>query len=145
MSAEKDRRERVPFSANRKRLSLNKEIEGFITRWFNDQDDRLQRAEDAGYQYVHRKEIGQVGDKDISNGNSDVNSRVSRVVGRMPTGQPIRAYLLKIRKDWYQADQAKKEEINNRVDEALRAAPSTGVNAQNQYVHSAQVTRAPIT
>lgn len=143
--SEKDRRERVPFSANRKRLSLNKEIEGFICHWFNDQDDRLQRAEDAGYQYVHRKEIGQVGDKDISNGNTDVNSRVSRVVGRMPTGQPIRGYLLKIRKDWYEADQAKKEEINNRVDEALRAAPSSGANAQNQYGHSAQVTRAPIT
>jgi len=141
--SDKERRERVPFSANRKRLSLNKELDGFITRWFNEQDDRLQRAEDAGYQYVHRKEIGQVGDKDISNGNTDVNSRVSRVVGRRPDGSSIRAYLLKIRKDWYDADQAKKEEVNKRVDDAIRAGTSGGANVQNQY-GTVQVNQAPI-
>lgn len=142
--SEKERRERVPFSTNRKRLSLNKDLDGFITRWFNDQDDRLQRAEDGGYQYVHRKEIGQVGDKDISNGNTDVNSRVSRVVGRQPTGAPIRAYLMKIRKDWYEADQDKKEEVNRRVDDAIRAGTSGGANVQNQY-GSVDLKRAPLT
>lgn len=141
--SDKERRERVPFSTNRKRLSLNKELDGFITRWFNDQDDRLQRAEDGGYQYVHRKEIGQVGDKDISNGNTDVNSRVSRVVGRQPTGQPIRAYLMKIRKDWYDADQAKKEEVNARVDEAIRAGTSGGAKVDNQY-GNVHLNRAPL-
>ncbi len=140
---EKGTRERVPFSANRKRLSLNKQFDGFVTRWFNDVDDRLQRAEDGGYQFVHRKDIGQVGDKDVSNGNTDVNSRVSRVVGRQPTGQPIRAYLMKIRKDWYDADQAKKEEINKRVDDAIRAGTSGGANVTNQY-GSVQLNRAPL-
>lgn len=141
--SDKERRERVPFSTNRRRLALNKELDGFITRWFNDLDDRLQRAEDAGYQYVHRKEIGQVGDKDISNGNTDVNSRVSRVVGRQPTGQPIRAYLMKIRKDWYEADQAKKEEVNARVDQAITAGKSGGAKVENQY-GSVQLNRAPL-
>jgi hypothetical protein len=141
--SDKERRERVPFSANRRRLALHKELDGFVTRWFNDQDDRLQRAEDAGYQYVHRKEIGQVGDKDISNGNTDVNSRVSRVVGRNVNGQPIRAYLMKIRKDWYEQDQAKKEEVNKRVDDAIRAGTSGGANVQNQY-GNVQLSRAPL-
>ena len=141
--SDKERRERVPFSTNRRRLALNKELDGFITRWFNDLDDRLQRAEDAGYQYVHRKEIGQVGDKDISNGNTDVNSRVSRVVGRQPTGQPIRAYLMKIRKDWYETDQAKKEEVNARVDEAIRAGTSGGAKVENQY-GDVRLNRAPL-
>lgn len=141
--SDKERRERVPFSTNRKRLSLKKEIDGFVTRWFNDQDDRLQRAEDAGYQYVHRKEIGQVGDKDISNGNTDVNSRVSRVVGRQPTGLPIRAYLMKISKDWYDTDQAKKEEVNARVDEAIRAGTSGGAKVENQY-GDVRLNRAPL-
>lgn len=141
--SDKERRERVPFSTNRRRLALHKELDGFITRWFNDLDDRLQRAEDAGYQYVHRKEIGQVGDKDISNGNTDVNSRVSRVVGRQPTGQPIRAYLMKIRKDWYETDQAKKEEVNARVDEAIRAGTSGGAKVENQY-GDVRLNRAPL-
>lgn len=141
--SDKERRERVPFSTNRRRLALHKELDGLITRWFNDLDDRLQRAEDAGYQYVHRKEIGQVGDKDISNGNTDVNSRVSRVVGRQPTGQPIRAYLMKIRKDWYEADQAKKEEVNARVDDAIRAGTSGGAKVENQY-GDVRLNRAPL-
>jgi hypothetical protein len=141
--SDKERRERVPFSTNRRRLALHKELDGFVTRWFNDLDDRLQRAEDAGYQYVHRKEIGQVGDKDISNGNTDVNSRVSRVVGRQPTGQPIRAYLMKIRKEWSEADQAKKEEVNARVDDAIRAGTSGGAKVENQY-GDVRLNRAPL-
>lgn len=141
--SDKERRERVPFSTNRRRLALSNEIEGFVTRWFNDQDDRLRRAEDAGYQYVHRKEIGQVGDKDVSNGNTDVNSRVSRVVGRTPQGQPIRAYLLKIRKDWFDKDQDAKEQVNKRVDDAIRAGKSGGADVQNQY-GTVQVNQAPI-
>jgi hypothetical protein len=129
---DRDRRPRVAFSANRKRLQVDDKFPGFITRWFNDQDDRLQRAEDAGYAYVHRKEVGQVGDKDIANGNTDVNSRVSRVVGR-GANAPIRAFLMKISEAFYKEDQAKKEDTNRLVDEAIRAGKAGGADIKNQY------------
>jgi hypothetical protein len=131
--AKEGRRQRVPFSAQRKRLQVDAKFPGFHIRWFNDQDDRLQRAEDAGYEYVHRKEVGQVGDKDVSNGNTDVNSRVSRVVGRTKDNQPIRAFLMKIRDEWYRDDKSKKEEVNRRVDEAIRAGKAGGADVQNSY------------
>jgi hypothetical protein len=130
---DRDRRKRVSFSANRKRLQVDTEFPGFVTRWFNDQDDRLQRAEDAGYEYVNRAEVGQVGDKDVANGNTDINSRVSRVVGRAANNQPIRAYFMKIREVFYREDLTKKEETNRRVDEAIRAGKAGGADIKNQY------------
>lgn len=129
----KTHRERVPFSANRKRLQIDEKFDGFITRWFNDQDDRIQRAEAAGYEFVNRDSVKQVGDKDVANGNTDMNSKVSRVVGRTAENQPIRAFLMKIRKEWYEADKAKKEETNRLVDEAVRAGTVGGADIKNQY------------
>jgi len=129
----KTHRERVPFSAQRKRLQIDEKFDGFVTRWFNEQDDRIERALAAGYEFVDRDSVKQVGDKDISNGNTDMNSKVSRVVGRTANNQPIRAFLMKIRKDWYEADQAKKEETNRLVDDAIRAGKVGGADIKNQY------------
>ena len=130
---EKTRRQRVPFSANRTRLQIDTKFPGFYTRWFNDQDGRLQRAEAAGYEYVQRNEIGQVGDKDVANGNTDVNSRVSRVVGRTRDNQPIRAYLMKQRDEFRKEDDAAKEERNAMVDVAIRAGQAGGANVPKSY------------
>lgn len=129
----KTHRARVPFSANRKRLQVDEKFEGFVTRWFNDQDDRIQRALAAGYEFVDRDDVRQVGDKDVANGNTDMNSKVSRVVGRTAENQPIRAFLMKIRKEWYEADKAKKEETNRLVDDAVRAGTVGGADIKNQY------------
>lgn len=130
---DRDKRKRVAFSANRKRLQVDAQFPGYVTRWFNDQDDRLQRAEDAGYEFVNRREISQVGDKDITSGNTDVNSRVSRVVGRSANQQGIRAYFMKIPEAFYKEDQAKKEAVNALVDEAIRAGTAGGAEVKNQY------------
>lgn len=129
----KTHRARVPFSANRKRLQIDEKFDGFVTRWFNDQDDRIQRALAAGYEFVDRDDVKQVGDKDVANGNTDMNSKVSRVVGRTAESQQIRAFLMKIRKEWYDADKAKKEETNRLVDEAVRAGTVGGADIKNQY------------
>lgn len=130
---EQGRRQRVPFSANRKRLQIDQKFPGYHIRWFNDQDDRIQRALDAWWEHVKKKEVGQVGDKDVSNGNTDVNSNVSRVVGRTRDNQPIRAYLMKIKDELYQEDKAKKEETNRLVDEAIRAGKAGGADVKNAY------------
>jgi hypothetical protein len=129
----KTHRERVPFSASRKRLQVDEKFEGYVTRWFNDQDDRIQRALGAGYEFVDRDDVKKVGDKDISNGNTDMNSKVSRVVGRTAENQPIRAYLMKIRNEWFREDQMKKEETNKLVDQAVRAGKAGGSSVENHY------------
>lgn len=126
-------RKRVPFSANRKRLQIDEKFEGFATRWFNDQDDRLARAEAAGYRYVDRKEVRGVGEADITNGNTDLNSKVSRVVGRTQQNTPIRAFLMKIRLEFKQEDDRAKEAKNALVDEAIRGGKPGGIAMEKQY------------
>jgi hypothetical protein len=130
--SDKTRRERTPFSANRKRLEVATKEKGFVYRWFNDQDDRIQRAQDAGYEFV-KKGTTEVGDKEVGRGNTDLNSRTSTVVGRTAQSQPIRAYLMRIPEAWYQEDQEAKEATNAMVDEAIRAGTAGGASIKNQY------------
>lgn len=131
------RRNRTPFSANRKRLEVvwrePEKQAGYVARWFNDQDDRIERAEYAGYEFVKPEEIVGVGDREVHGGNTDLGSRVSRVVGRTSNNQPIRAYLMKIQRDFYVEDQQEKEKVNRRVDEAVRAGRAGGASVDNQY------------
>lgn len=129
----KTHRERVPFSANRTRLSVQALEKGFVYRWFNDQDDRISRAVAAGYEFAKPEEIGGVGDKEVHGGNSDLNSKVSKVVGRTGENKPIRAFLMKLRDEWYAQDQSKKEETNRLVDQAVRANKAGGASVENQY------------
>ena len=128
----KDKVERVPFGKNRTKLQVEDKIKGYTLRWFNDTDGRLQRAQDGGYVFVGRQEVPRLGQGAIHEDNSDLNSRVSKVVSR---GEPIiRSYLMKIKNSFYKADQATKEGINQQVDDSLmRGAPGGNV-VDNQYV-----------
>jgi hypothetical protein len=133
--SDKPKRQRVPFSANRKRLQVDKGFPGFCTRWFNDQDGRIDRALDAGWEFVKKSELGQatVGERDVANGNTDVNSNVSRIVGRTRDNQAIRAIFMKLRNELRKEDDEAKERMNALVDEAIRAGKAGGADVKNQY------------
>ena len=86
------------------------------------------------YEFVLENEVPRkIGQGNLHQDNSDINGRVSRVVSRGKTA-PIRAFLMKIRKEWYQEDQLAKEEVNKQVDEALRQGTPGGNVVENQYV-----------
>lgn len=131
------RRERTPFSASRKRLEVryvDKDFEKkFHAHWFNDQDGRPERALDAGYEFVTPEEVIGVGNREVHSGNTDLNSKVSRVVGRAEGNIPIRAYLMKLPLELYNEDQAKKQEANDLVDRAIRAGRAGGADIRNNY------------
>jgi len=135
----KGRKKRVPFGAHRTKLQVADEIKGYVLRWFNDQDGRLQRAQDGGYEFVNKREVPKlgIGDGQLHQDNSDLNSRVSKVVSR---GEPIiRAYLMKIKQEYYDEDQAAKEAVNAQVDDALKAGRPGGNEVENQYVPKGHV------
>jgi pimeloyl-CoA synthetase len=132
------RRVRVPFGARRSKLQLSEEEakaiedDGYVTRWINDADGRIERALAGGYVYVKRDEATSVGSAVITEGNTDIGDKVSKVVSR---GEPIiRAYLMKIQKEYYDEDQAAKEAVNMRVDEALAGGDVGGADIENKYV-----------
>lgn len=123
---------RIPFGAHRTKLQVEDEIPGYTLRWFNDVDGRLTRAEEGGYVYVTKDEVPRLGQGQLHQENTDLNSRVSKVVSRGDT--VIRGYLMKIKNSFYKSDQAAKEEVNKRVDDALRQGTPSGNVVENQYV-----------
>jgi len=132
-----DKKARVPFGGLQTKLQLSaQDLEGFkkrgtIPRWFNDKDGRIERAINAGYTFVNPEDVPSLGSKKLHQENTDLNAKVSKVVTR--SGEPFRAYLMEINKEWYEEDQARKEEVNARVDKALRPVNQGGQSIESGY------------
>ena len=132
------KRERVPFGAHRAKLAVKDNFPGYKIRWFNDVDGRLQRALDGGWEFVKPDEVPQLGQGQIHQDNTDLNSKVSKIVSR-GNKDIMRAYLMKIKSKWYEDDQKAKEEVNAKIDEALRQGQPGGNVVENQYVPKGHV------
>lgn len=106
--------------------SLN--FKQYAYRWINDAPARMySKTQEDDWNIVHQNgtEI-----KD----DSDLGSAVSHVVGTHPDGSPMRAYLCRKRKDWYDADQdEKKRELDNQLAELRRGNARDGAS-QSDYV-----------
>ena len=133
---EKGKVARVPVGAARYKLQLSKEDmdefkrRGKVTYWFNDQDGRIERALGGGYTFVKPEHATSLGSGAIHQGNTDEGSRVSKIVSR---SEPIiRAYLMEIKKKYWDADQVLKEETNQKVDKALNIGEG-GAESEHQY------------
>ncbi|MGZ5799285.1 MAG: hypothetical protein ACXWJZ_01470 [Burkholderiaceae bacterium] len=100
---ETGRNTRVPLGVARSKLSVPQRA-GYVRRWVNDAEGRLQNAELGGYQFA-TDQGKQIGDADIDNENRDLGARISRVVDKS-TGQ--KAYLMEIKEEFYREDQALK-------------------------------------
>lgn len=134
------RRKRFRFAGPRLRLQVDESLKdkGYFYRFFNDDKGELGQAQRAGYVYVTKTEMGEVeavGEREVHGGNSDLNSFVSRVVGRDAAGVPMRAYLMKLPMDLYNEDQDYREKhVNALIDEGLRQGRPRGApGVQNAY------------
>lgn len=114
---------RTPLGVARRKLSLDAQIAGHRCRWINDEGDRVLQALNGGYEHVTKDELKElgvlIGDSDVVK-NEDLGSLVSKVVGTNDNGQPKRAYLMKIRNEFYKEDQMAKQAELDEVDRALR-------------------------
>lgn len=96
----KGRGERIPLGAPQFKLTAQ-EIPGFKCRWINDKGARIQQALRGGYYFVE--------EGDTTAHSTDMgDSCISQIVGTNETGQPMRAYLMKIPEKWYREDQEAK-------------------------------------
>ncbi len=126
-----DKVERVPFGSVRLKMQLSDadmrgfKARGMVTHWFNATAGRLERALGGGYKFVKPEHARSLGQSALHGGSSDLsNARVSKVVSR---GDPIiRAFLMEIPEKFYYEDQAKKELVNRKVDDALSLGGKTG-------------------
>ena len=120
----KAERKRIPMSVPVQSLEVP-DVPGFHQHWFEGTTARLQRALDGGYEFVDERDVdlnavGLGGDSSVS-ANTDMGSRVSVVSGQEvgPDGQAIRLVLMKIKQEWWEADQQLVEDRNTGVRDAL--------------------------
>lgn len=100
MSEPANRPKRTPFSKTRRMTFQDRP--GYKRRVFNDVDDRIQRAIEAGYVPVQDPKLRLESDK-RTNADTQMGSVVRRSVGNGVSGM-----LMEIPEDIYNADQAAK-------------------------------------
>lgn len=104
-AAQPQRRKRIPLDGlERSILTVEGKDDNYHYCWVNDYKRNIKNYLDAGYEFV---------DHDVTVGDEKVNTsevqdgRVSRAVGfDKQTQKPLIAFLMRIRRDWYEEDMA---------------------------------------
>lgn len=124
-------RKRIPFAERRKKLDATG-IPGYKLHWVNDIKDRIITHEEAGYEFVNAGEVKL--NSLVTAANADLGTRVSKVVGTKENGEPMHAYLMKIKQEWYDEDQQAKQALVDESDKALRGGFGiSGADNSNFY------------
>ena len=103
-SSERPRRTSV---GERNRLTIRDRDPGYQYRLVNcnleSDPDRVERFEEMGYEIVPSKVVGRTGDAKVDNPSA------VGAAGQISVGRGDKAIWMRIRKDWYQEDQAEKQ------------------------------------
>lgn len=123
-SVRTDRPKRIPL--NTRNVLSAPAKKGFVRRFVNDVEDRVQRFQDAGYEVVQGNI--QVGDPKAGE-DKPVGSPVSKSVGL-----GTKAVLMEIPQDWYDEDQkARQDAIAAQEQSMNRNIGKTPVDDSGQY------------
>ncbi|CAB4132786.1 hypothetical protein UFOVP249_29 [uncultured Caudovirales phage] len=116
--APRGRPQRTPVGT-RKVLTVAGKEAGYEYRVINDSGDRVQEFLDAGYELVDASSV-RVGDKRVNNGTAEGSK------AQLSVGQGQKAFVVRIRKEWYDEDQAKKQAYVNDLESATKAKALDG-------------------
>lgn len=115
--APRGRVKRQPIRA-RGRLTVGGKDSNYVYRFVNDIGDRVTMFQEAGYELV-TKDAHKIGDNRVDIASPDgTNAMVS--VGVKPNGDAQRAYLMRIKREWFEEDQAEKQVEVRKVQEQLK-------------------------
>lgn len=121
-STQTSRPRRTPVGS-RNRISVSNQEAGYVYRVVNDLDDRVSQLENNGWEFVNASDT-KVGDTRADNASS-VGSKAS-----VSVGQGVKAYVMRIKKDWYdedqQAKQAQVDALENTMKQDVRRAADYG-------------------
>ena len=82
-------------------LTVKGKDPNYVYRHVNDIDDRISMFQEAGYELVQDESVV-VGDKRVNAASSLGSAKAVSV------GQGTKAYLMRIKREWYEEDQARK-------------------------------------
>lgn len=120
-------RRRGVFNGTNLKLQVLTEIPGYDLRWFNDTPGRLLQAQQGGWEFVRRDEVIRPDGNKVVGSNASTDDRHSAIGGVMENNTPLHMYLMKIRKEWREEDQAEAlAKINETESQMVRGQ---GMNA----------------
>jgi hypothetical protein len=146
---ERTERTRIPMSVPRQKLSVP-DIPGWHLHWMLGTPERLAQAKQAGYVFVDSEEVEvtntSIADGSEVHGSTDLGSRVTLVAGgdMESNGQPVRLVLMKLRQEWWEADQRKLEEKSDQLAQQLRSGSinaGSDPDAAQRYVDRNRTSR----
>jgi hypothetical protein len=111
------------------KLSVPQQIPGFHLYWENDAGEgKIENLLENGFDFVTPAEVGIQSRRSATVvADSELDSRVSRFVGRQPDGSPMRAYLLKCPEDiWAEYEADRNEQADAREDDIRQRVESPG-------------------
>lgn len=132
------RRRRVPLGTQRTKLNVPEDPR-FKYHWFIDEPGRVESAVIAAYDFCSATEFPEYGVDEVLPGNSDLGTKISRVVGSHEDGRPMRAYLMRIPMEYYQEDEQERMQAIDKIEESIRHG-NIGTNVDNRYVKQVSLT-----
>lgn len=113
------RKRRSAFNGTETKISVNATIAGYHLHVLCDDGARIQEALNSGYEFVTPDEVGGVSENVVSR-NGDLGERIRYLINPRAEGSKQYGYLMKIRQEWYEEDQAELQAKNNRIDAAIK-------------------------
>jgi hypothetical protein len=131
-------RQRGTFNGTRGKLQVgNTNLPGFHLYIFNDTPGRITAAMDNGYEFVTPDEVGGTTENVVSR-NTDLGDKVRFLVGSND-GEPMYAYLMKIKQEWWDEDQLELQKKNDKISSAIRGGKLTGDGQNTEGFYNAGI------
>ncbi len=110
--APRGRTQRTPIG-QRNVLTVAGKDPNYVYRIVNDSGDRVQEFLDAGYELVEASSV-RVGDKRVNSASAE------GTVSQISVGQGQKAMVMRIKREWYNEDQAAKQVQVNELESTIK-------------------------
>ncbi len=101
----------------------------YVYRIINDSGDRVQEFMEAGYELVKEGSVS-VGDKKVNKASSE------GTVSQVSVGQGQKAFVVRIKKEWYEEDQAAKQVRVDELENSTKAKALDGTYGKLEITRS---------
>lgn len=128
------RKRRGVFNGLRQKLQVFGGIPGYHLCYINDVPGNIMQAKDGGYEFVSSKEV-EFGNDSVVSRNATEGTGVKVLVGTNEDNSPMFAYLMKIRNEFYEEDQADIQAYSDKINEQIRGGNIEGsVGRDGRYI-----------
>lgn len=126
--APESRVKRTPIGT-RNVLTVAGKDANYVYRIINDSGDRVQEFMEAGYELVKDDSV-KVGDKRVNKTSSEGS------VSQVSVGQGQKAFVVRIKKEWYDEDQAQKQLRVDELENSTKAKALDGTYGKLEITRS---------